>query len=95
LQPTGDCAIATRRHNELAAVATLLSLPQGLAYQGAPVQGLQLADHVRHTIEASRAVAAEPGHVEFQTLVGEAQQMIKHGGETYAGYVTLYFDAQL
>lgn len=93
--PMADCATANTRNGELAAVTTLLTLPRGVVYQGAPVQRLRLAEHVRYPLEVSRAVTAEPGVVEFDTVKGEVHQMIKHGGDTYSGQVTLNFDAQL
>lgn len=92
---SGDCAIGNTHTGEQAAVATLISLPQGLMYQGAPVQRMRLTEHVHYALDARRAIAGERGEVEFHTLNGEVQQMMKRGGDTYSGQVTLYFDAQL
>jgi len=94
-QQAGDCAINNTRTGEAAGLATLITLPPTLVHQGSPIQRMRLIEHVHYDLEPRRAIVAEPGEVEFHTLNGEVQQMIKRGGDTYSGQVTLHFDAQL
>ena len=90
------CAISSDA-GEQVPVTVAMSLPAGIQHRGQPVERLQLPTGRLAALqfEAAMPTLNRPGQLHFEVGRNDVQAMLKHPGSTYAGQVTVVFDAEL
>lgn len=83
--------------NDQVPVEVALSLPGGLQHQGGAVNRVVLPTGKLDALqfEATRPVFNRPGQLHFQVAREDVRGMLVHSGTTYAGQVTVVFDAEM
>ena len=92
----GTCGIRNDASHEVP-VTVAITLPGGIEHQGRPVQQLALPSGQAAALafESAMPTLNRPGQLRFQVERNDVQAMLRHPGATYAGQVTVVFDAEL
>lgn len=92
----GTCGIRNDASHEVP-VTVAITLPGGIEHQGRPVQQLALPSGQAAALafESAMPTLNRPGQLRFQVERNDVQAMLRNPGATYAGQVTVVFDAEL
>lgn len=92
----GTCGIRNDASHEVP-VTVAITLPGGIEHQGRPVQQLALPSGQAGALafESAMPTLNRPGQLRFQVERNDVQAMLRYPGATYAGQVTVVFDAEL